>query len=277
MSDAVPLLARVYPNGLADVNHFHAAGGLGFLIRELLDNGLLHEDARTVWGDSLRDYTVEAVLDDNGMVKRVPAPSVSGNEKVLAPVSKAFLPTGGLKVLTGNLGNAIIKTSAVKPERHVVEAPAIVFNDQNDLITAFKAGQLERDFVAVIRFQGPKAIGMPELHKLTPSLGVLQDKGFKVALVTDGRMSGASGKVPAAIHVTPEAVDGGLIAKVETGDIVRLDAVAGTLELLVDQAVLDARQAAAHNLTSSHFGMGRELFAGFRHHVGRADAGAAVF
>ena len=205
----MPLLARVYPNGLADVNHFHAAGGMGFLIRELLDAGLLHEDVQTVWGEGLRPYAVEAKLGADGGVVREPAPQKSGDEKVLAPFAKAFQPTGGLKVLSGNLGHAIIKTSAVKPERRVIEAPAIVLDSQEALNDAFKAGELDRDFVAVIRFQGPKANGMPELHKLTTVLGVLQDRGHKVALVTDGRMSGASGKVPAAIHVTPEALEGG--------------------------------------------------------------------
>ena len=209
LSEAVPLLARVYPNGLADVNHFHAAGGMGFLIRELLDEGLLHEDVQTVWGEGLRPYAIEVKLGADGGVVREPAPEKSGDEKVLAPFPKAFQPTGGLKVLSGNLGHAIIKTSAVKPERRVIEAPAIVLDSQEALNAAFKAGELNRDFVAVIRFQGPKANGMPELHRLTTVLGVLQDRGHKVALVTDGRMSGASGKVPAAIHVTPEALEGG--------------------------------------------------------------------
>jgi phosphogluconate dehydratase len=237
----------------------------------------MHEDARTIWGDSLHDYAVEAKLNADGTVERVPAPLVSGDEKVLAPISKAFQSTGGIKLLTGNLGNAIIKTSAVKPERHIIEAPAIVFEDQNSLITAFKSGQLERDFVAVIRFQGPKANGMPELHKLLPSLGVLQDKGFKVALVTDGRMSGASGKVPAAIHVTPEAKDGGLIGKVQNGDVVRVDAVNGTLELLVSAAELSARTQAVGDLAANDFGMGRELFQAMRAMATRADDGAMVF
>ncbi|MGH6761862.1 MAG: phosphogluconate dehydratase [Phyllobacterium sp.] len=277
LSDAVPLLARVYPNGLADVNHFNAAGGMGFLIRELLDAGLLHEDVRTVWGEGLRPYTVEAKLGENGTVRREPAPLRSGDEKVLTTAGKPFQQSGGLMVLKGNIGNAVIKISAVKPERHVVEAPALVFNDQNDLQTAFKAGKLERDFVAVIRFQGPKANGMPELHKLTPTLGLLQDRGFKVALVTDGRMSGASGKVPAAIHVTPEALDGGLIGRIRDGDIVRVDATAGTLEVLVDAADLAARPVAGIDLARSHTGVGRELFATFRAMVGRADQGASVF
>ena len=242
LSEAVPLLARVYPNGLADVNHFHAAGGLGFLIRELLDAGLLHEDVQTVWGEGLRPYAVEAKLGADGGVVREAAPAKSGDEKVLAPFAKAFQPTGGLKVLSGNLGQAIIKTSAVKPERRFIEAPALVFDSQQALNDAFKAGELDRDFIAVVRFQGPKANGMPELHKLTTVLGVLQDRGHKVALVTDGRMSGASGKVPAAIHVTPEALEGGAIGKIRDGDMIRLDADAGTLEVLVARRGTGAAQ-----------------------------------
>ena len=277
ISDAVPLLARVYPNGLADVNHFHAAGGLGFLIRELLDAGYLHEDVHTVWGEGLRPYAIEAKLAPDGTVLREPAPTKSGDEKVLVPADKAFQPTGGIRLLTGNLGNAIIKISAVKPEHRLIEAPAIIFHEQEELQAAFKAGELDRDFVAVIRFQGPKANGMPELHKLTPALGVLQDRGYRVALVTDGRMSGASGKVPAAIHVTPEALDGGPIGKIATGDIVRLDADAGTLEVLVSADDLAFREPERIDLTPHHFGMGRELFAGFRQLASRADQGAAVF
>ncbi|HIC82585.1 MAG TPA: phosphogluconate dehydratase, partial [Kiloniellaceae bacterium] len=200
LSDVVPLMARIYPNGLADVNHFHAAGGMGFLISELLDAGLLHGDVTTVWGQGLDLYRQEPRLGDDGGVTWQPAATTSHDEAVLAPVAKAFSPNGGLKVLDGDLGRAVIKVSAVKPERHVIEAPAVIFHSQDDLMAAFKAGELEKDFVAVVRFQGPQAIGMPELHKLTPPLGVLQDRGFKVALVTDGRMSGASGKVPAAIH-----------------------------------------------------------------------------
>lgn len=277
LSDITPLLARVYPNGLADVNHFHAAGGLGFVIRELLDAGLLHEDVRTVNGDGLRAYACEAKLGDDGSVMRVPAPKTSGNAKVVATASDAFQRTGGLKVLTGNLGAAIIKSSAVKPEHRVIEAPARVFTAQQQLQDAFKAGELTGDFIAVIRFQGPQANGMPELHKLTPLLGVLQDRGQKVALVTDGRMSGASGKVPAAIHVTPEAADGGAIGKVREGDPMRLDAEAGTLEVLVDEAEFAARAADDADLSGNQYGMGRELFARFRALAGRADAGAAVF
>ncbi|MFC3321079.1 phosphogluconate dehydratase [Mesorhizobium cantuariense] len=277
LSEAVPLLARVYPNGLADVNHFHAAGGLGFLIRELLDEGILHEDVQTVWGEGLRPYAVEAKLGADGSVVREASPRTSGDEKVLAPFNKAFQATGGLKVLSGNLGHAVIKTSAVKPERRVIEAPAKVFDSQQGLNEAFKAGTLTGDFIAVIRFQGPKANGMPELHKLTTVLGILQDRGQRVALVTDGRMSGASGKVPAAIHVTPEAVEDGPIARIHEGDIIRLDADAGTLEVLVPAGDFALRRTADADLIGNEFGFGRELFAGFRQLVGRADHGASAF
>src|SRR5690606_27194652 len=277
ISDLVPLLARVYPNGLADVNHFQAAGGLGFMIRELLDAGLLHEDVSTVWGPGLRNYAVEAKLDEKDGVTRVPAPAQSGDEKVLAPFAKAFQPTGGLRMLKGNIGNAIIKTSAVKPQHRVIDAPAMVFHTQEALQQAFKDGRLDRDVIAVVRYQGPKANGMPELHKLTPALGVLQDRGYRVALVTDGRMSGASGKVPAAIHVTPEALDGGLIAMVRDGDLMRVDADAGTLELLVDPQELSLREAEPVDLSHRQHGMGRELFAAFRKIAGRADQGASIF
>jgi phosphogluconate dehydratase len=277
LSEAVPLLARIYPNGLADINHFHAAGGMGFLIRELLDAGLLHEDVRTVWGAGLRSYTIEAKLAPDGTVAREPAPTKSGDEKVLADCSHVFQSTGGLKVLAGNLGHAIIKTSAVKPERRLIEAPARVFDSQHTLNDAFKAGELDRDFVAIVRFQGPKANGMPELHKLTTVLGVLQDRGHKVALVTDGRMSGASGKVPAAIHVTPEALEGGAIGKVRDGDMMLLDADAGTLEVLVDAAELKRRMVPRIDLSANTYGFGRELFAGFRELAGRADHGASAF
>ena len=277
LSDVVPLLARVYPNGLADVNHFHAAGGMGFLIRELLDAGYLHEDVKTVWGEGLRPYAIEPHLADDGSVSRIASPLTSGNDKVLTMARAPFQPTGGLKVLQGNLGAAIIKTSAVKPENRRIEAPAIVFQSQDELNTAFKAGELDKDFVAVVRFQGPKANGMPELHRLTTVLGVLQDRGRKVALVTDGRMSGASGKVPAAIHVTPEALDSGMIGRIETGDVIRLDAEAGTLEVRVGDGVLASRAPAVTDLSANGFGMGRELFAGMRALALRAEAGASSF
>ncbi|MER8733636.1 phosphogluconate dehydratase [Mesorhizobium sp. M1227] len=277
ISEAVPLLARVYPNGLADVNHFRAAGGLGFLIRELLDAGILHEDVQTVWGEGLRPYAVEARLGADGGVVREASPRESGDEKVLAPFKKAFQPSGGLKVLSGNLGHAVIKTSAVKPERRIIEAPAKVFDSQQGLNEAFTAGSLTGDFIAVIRFQGPKANGMPELHRLTTVLGILQDRGQHVALVTDGRMSGASGKVPAAIHVTPEAAEDGPIARIHDGDIIRLDAEAGTLEVLVPAGDFALRRPADSDLIGNEFGFGRELFAGFRQLVGRADHGASAF
>ncbi|WP_152045285.1 phosphogluconate dehydratase [Aureimonas psammosilenae] len=278
LSEATPLLARVYPNGLADVNHFQAAGGMGFLIRELLSVGLLHDDVRTAWGHGLSNYTVEARLTADGQsVERVPAPAESHDPKVLTSVTKPFSADGGLKIMTGNMGQAVIKVSAVKPERRVIEAPAKVFHDQDGLKHAFEAGQLTGDFVAVVRFQGPKSNGMPELHKLTPLLGVLQDRGQKVALVTDGRMSGASGKIPAAIHVTPEAKAGGTIAKVRDGDMIRVDGETGRLEILVDPAVLASRDNAEADLSGNEFGLGRELFAPFRAAVGDAGAGASVF
>ncbi|MEQ8737967.1 MAG: phosphogluconate dehydratase [Hoeflea sp.] len=276
LSDAVPLLARVYPNGPADVNHFQAAGGLNFLIAELLKTGMLHEDVRTVWGKGLAAYAVEAKLGEGGGVERVPVPVESGDPKVVTTIDKPFQPNGGLKMLTGNMGKAVIKISAVKPERYVVEAPARVFADQNELHEAFKAGSLTGDFVAVVRFQGPKANGMPELHKLTPPLGVLQDRGQAIALVTDGRMSGASGKVPAAIHVTPEAKDGGPIARIRDGDMIRLDAVEGTLEVLVPAAEFEAREPVQADLSANEWGIGRELFARLRENAGPADEGASV-
>jgi phosphogluconate dehydratase len=277
LSDVVPLLARVYPNGLADVNHFHAAGGMGFLIKQLLKKGLLHNDVRTVYGHGLDGYAVDVKLGENGTVLREPAPEKSADPKVLAAIETPFQGSGGLKMLRGNLGKAVIKISAVKPERHIIEAPAMIFHDQKEMQDAFKDGKLNRDFVAVVRFQGPKANGMPELHKLTPALGVLQDRGFRVALLTDGRMSGASGKIPAAIHVTPEAVEGGPIARIREGDIIRLDAIAGTLEVLVDAADMAERIPVRIDLSENEFGMGRELFAPFRRAAGPADQGAGVF
>ncbi|MBY3167813.1 phosphogluconate dehydratase [Rhizobium leguminosarum] len=276
LSEIVPLLARVYPNGLADVNHFQAAGGMGFLIKELLKHGLVHDDVRTVFGQGLDAYTVDARLGEKGAVVREPSPEKSVDPKVLSSIETPFQANGGLKMLRGNLGKAVIKISAVKPERHIIEAPAIIFHSQQELQDAFKEGKLNRDFIAVVRFQGPKANGMPELHKLTPPLGVLQDRGFRVALLTDGRMSGASGKVPAAIHVTPEAVDGGPIARIREGDIIRLDAIKGTLELLVDAADLAEREPVIVDLSDNEFGMGRELFAPFRRAVGPSDQGASV-
>ncbi|TDH38296.1 phosphogluconate dehydratase [Pseudohoeflea suaedae] len=276
LSDAVPLLARVYPNSLADVNHFHAAGGMGYLISQLLKAGYLHEDVRTIWGQGLSAYAVEAKLGPDGTVIREAAPEVSADPKVISRAEDPFQPNGGLKMLTGNLGKAVIKISAVKAEHQVIEAPARIFHSQHDLQAAFKAGELTGDFVAVVRFQGPKVNGMPELHKLTPPLGVLQDRGQKIALVTDGRMSGASGKVPAAIHVTPEALDGGPISKIREGDMVRVDARAGTLEVLVDAAEFDARKPAEADISEYETGMGRELFGRFRALAATADQGAGI-
>ncbi|THD42674.1 MAG: phosphogluconate dehydratase [Bradyrhizobium sp.] len=277
LAEVTPLLTRIYPNGKADVNHFQAAGGMPFLIRELIGDGLLHADARAVWGRSLADYVVEPRLEPDGAVAWGDGARASGDESVLRPVARPFQPTGGLKVLEGPLGRAIIKTSAIAPDRHVVEAPARVFHSQAELHAAFRAGELDRDFVAVLRFQGPMAIGMPELHKLMPPLGALQDRGRRVALVTDGRLSGASGKVPAALHVTPEAAAGGPIAKIRNGDLIRLDAPAGRLDVLVDEAEWAARKAVGADLTSAHFGAGRELFSTFRAVVGRAEHGASIF
>ena len=281
LSSAVPLLARVYPNGSADVNQFQAAGGPGFVLRELLDAGYLHGDVATVSERGIRAYCDEPALE-HGTPKLVwrAWPHASGDDSIVRGAAQPFAATGGLKLLEGNLGRSVIKTSAVPEDRWVIEAPAIVFDSQEGLHAAFKAGDLERDFIAVVRFQGPRANGMPELHKLTPPLAVLQGKGFKVALVTDGRMSGASGKVPAAIHVSPEALAGGALAKVMTGDLIRLDAVAGTLDALVDAATWDARsaiqQSAEHAEQSAH-DLGRELFGGMRKNVTSAEQGACTW
>jgi phosphogluconate dehydratase len=274
LSKVVPLLARIYPNGKADVNHFNAAGGMGFLIRELLGAGLLHEDVSTIMGTGLSGYTKEARLGPGGDLQFADAAHASHDESVLRGCARPFQPTGGLNVLTGNLGQAVIKTSSIPADRHVIEAPARVFHSQKQLQAAFKAGELNRDVVAVVRFQGPKANGMPELHSLTPPLAVLQDKGFRVALVTDGRMSGASGKIPAAIHVTPEAADGGAIARIRDGDMIRLDADQGTLNVLAD---LSAREAAIADLSANSVGVGRELFQAFRNIASGADRGASIF
>jgi phosphogluconate dehydratase len=276
LSAAVPLLTRIYPNGKADVNHFHAAGGMGLLIRELLSAGLLHQDVKTVWGSGLDGYLVEPRLAEGG-ITWTDAVAESGDRAILRGCDEPFDRTGGITLLDGDIGRAVIKSSAVPKDRHVIEAPARVFHSQEELQKAFKAGELNGDLVAVIRFQGPKANGMPELHKLMPPLGVLQDRGFRVALVTDGRMSGASGKVPAAIHVTPEAADGGAIAKICNGDMIRLDAVQGRLEVLVDAAEWAARSNATADLSGNDFGVGRELFLPFRSQVNRADQGATIF
>ncbi len=276
LSSAVPLLARVYPNGSADVNHFHAAGGCGFVIRELLGAGLLHSDARTVAGGTLETQTREPYLE-NGTLQWRDAPAQSGDQNVVRAASNPFSADGGLRVLSGNLGRSVIKISAVKPEHRVIEAPAAVFHDQDEVLSAFKRGALERDFVAIVKYQGPRANGMPELHKLTPALGSLQDKGFKVALVTDGRMSGASGKVPAAIHVSPECLAGGPLAKVRDGDLIVLDANTGRLEALVAEDIWDARTEAAPSMARNRFGIGRELFDAARAHATVAEHGAMTF
>jgi phosphogluconate dehydratase len=283
LSHATPLLARVYPNGSADVNQFQAAGGPGYVIRELIDGGWMHADVATVAAGGLREYGKVPVPGD----AQAPAtlrwnalPAQSGDEHIVRPATAPFSDHGGLALLTGNLGRAVIKTSSVPDDRHVIEAPARVFTTQEALQSAFKAGDLDRDVIVVVRFQGPQACGMPELHKLTPPLAVLQGKGYRVALVTDGRMSGASGKVPAAIHVSPEALAGGPLGKVQDGDIIRLDAVAGTLQALVSAeewaarapAGLDPAQAEANG-----HDLGRELFAGMRRNVKSAEEGAITW
>ncbi len=272
LSAVVPLIARVYPNGADDVNHFHAAGGMAWVIAELLREGLLHRDIMTVARADLTDYGRMPSLDNEALTWDEP-PTQPGNEAILRPVSNPFSADGGMKLLSGNLGRCIMKTSAVDPARWTIEAPARVFSDQDQVIAAFKAGELDRDVVVVVRFQGPRANGMPELHKLTPPLGVLQDKGFKVALVTDGRMSGASGKVPAAIHLSPEALGGGPISKLRDGDMVRVCAVEGQLEALVAPAEWEARAHA--DAPPPPFDTGRELFALFRANSDLAEAGAS--
>lgn len=274
LSSVTPLLARVYPNGLADVNHFHAAGGLGYMIGELLGAGLLHPDTKTVAGGGLEQYTYDPKLIDGGLSWQ-PGTGQSLNDAILRPASDPFQKTGGLSRLQGSLGTGVMKVSAVAPEHHIVEAPVRVFSDQEQVKAAFKAGELTEDVIVVVRFQGPKANGMPELHSLTPLLGIMQGRGQKVALVTDGRMSGASGKIPAAIHVCPEAVDGGPIAMLQDGDIVRVDAVNGALEIITD-GVLD-RPAMTADLSDNQAGCGRELFSVFRNAVGSAASGATVF
>ena len=270
LSEVTPLMAKVYPNGLADVNHFHAAGGLGYMIGELLNAGLLHDDVRTVAGDGLSLYTQEPVLKD-GRVSYRAGTRETLNDKILRPVSDPFHAHGGLVQLSGNLGRGVIKISAVAEERHIIEAKARIFHTQEAVKDAFKAGEFTEDTVVIVRFQGPKSNGMPELHSLTPTLAVLQDRGLKVALVTDGRMSGASGKVPAAIHVCPEAADGGPLSLLRDGDMIRLDATKGTLETLAD---LSGRTPAPADLSGNGNGVGRELFDMFRKNVGLSDQGA---
>jgi phosphogluconate dehydratase len=276
LSDFVPLLTRIYPNGSADINHFQAAGGMSLLFRELLGAGLLHNDVLTVTGNGLKDYTQEPFLEEGKLVWRA-GPEASLDADVISTATTPFSNNGGVKVMRGNLGRSVIKVSAVPTENYVVEAPAVVLHEQDDLKALYEAGELNKDCIVVVRFQGPAAIGMPELHKLTPFLGSLQDKGYKVALVTDGRMSGASGKIPAAIHLTPEALHGGAIAKIQDGDMIRLDAHTGELTLLVDEAELAARDCATQDLSAHQFGMGREMFAGMRSLVSGAEEGASIF
>lgn len=275
LSSVTPLVARVYPNGEADINHFQRAGGMAFLTYTLLQAGLLHEDVHTVAGYGLQQYCKRPELVD-GQVKWQQEVTETLDESVLRPASAPFSDHGGLAVLSGNLGRAVMKTSAIPDGVEDITAPAVVMSSQHELDAAFKAGELDKDCVVVVRFQGPKAIGMPELHKLTPPLSLLQKRGYKVALVTDGRMSGASGSVPAAIHLTPEALDGGLIAKVQDGDLVRVGVHSGELSVLVDSDELAARESACEDLSSSHVGMGRELFAGFRAQFSGAEEGASV-
>ncbi len=270
LSDVVPLLTRMYPNGAADVNHFHASGGMGFVMHTLLENGLLHEDVMTIIGNGLSAYTKEPFLQNGELVWREGA-KVSLNTSIIRPVSDPFSKDGGIKILKGNIGRSVIKTAAVSDEHLIVEAPAIVFNEQEDLLIAFKKGELNKDFIAVLPFQGPKQNGMPELHQLTPTLTVLQKKGFKVALVTDGRMSGASGKVPAAIHLTPEAHDGGAISKIQTGDLLRLDAKKGELICLTNN--LESRTPSTKSNFAIHYG--RELFVNARKLVSSSEEGAS--
>ena len=277
LSAVVPLLARIYPNGPADVNHFAAAGGTAFLVRELLGAGLLHEDVRTVAGHGLAQYATEPTLA-GGTLQWTDAPATSLDEDVVRPVARPFAPDGGLRMLEGNLGRAVVKVSAISAEQRVITAPARVFDDQQEFLDTFGTGNLDRDVVVVVRYQGPAANGMPELHALTPALGVLQDRGFRVALVTDGRMSGASGKVPAAIHVTPEAASGGPLARVRDGDLITLDCETGELTVQVPAAELAARPPEGRAPRPEEWvGTGRELFATLRAAVGPADEGASVF
>ncbi len=276
LSKVVPLLTRIYPNGQADINHFQAAGGMGVLINKLLEGGFLHADILTVGDDrGLQYYGREPVLRNDSLHWQ-DSPANSLDEEVLRDCNHPFDRSGGLNLLQGNLGRGVIKVSAVQPQHRLVEAPAIVFDDQNDIVAAFKAGKLEQDFIAVLRYQGPQANGMPELHKLTPPLGVLQDRGFKVALVTDGRMSGASGKVPAAIHLSPECASGGPLAKVRTGDVIRLDANTGELSVLVEAREFESRIPLASSAQQHDVGMGRELFGGFRQNASSSEEGACT-
>ena len=275
LSEVVPGITRVYPNGSDDINVFHAAGGVPYLVRTLLQEGYLHEDVTTILGQGLQQYCQEPKLVDGKLVWQ-PAPEQSGNDDVLRSAAKPFTPTGGLVCIKGNIGRGVVKVSAVDEQHWQVEAPAVVFDDQDQIQVAFEAGELNKDFIAVVRYQGPKACGMPELHKLTPFLGSLQDQGYKVALVTDGRMSGASGKVPAAIHLYPEASEGGVIGKIRDGDMLHLDCHTSELQLLVDADELEAREVAPISQPHVQFGMGRELFGNLRNNVSHAELGASI-
>lgn len=276
LSTVIPLLCRIYPNGPADINYFQAAGGTSLLVRELLEGGLLHEDVETVVGRGLSHYIKEPILENGKLIFRE-GPNQSLDENVITSIKKPFNSHGGLKVMSGNIGRAVMKTSAIAPEHQIIEAPAVVFNSQYDLDDDYKAGKLDKDCVVVVRYQGPKAIGMPELHKLITPLGVLQDRGYKVALLTDGRLSGASGKVPAAIHVTPEAYDGGLLSKIKNGDMIRVNGQTGEITLLVDETELAKRQPHRFDLSNSHIGYGRELFTIIRENLTSAEEGAVSF
>jgi len=276
ISKVTPLLCKMYPNGQADVNHFREAGGMSVVISQLLDAGLVHNDVETIVGTGLDNYIAEPNIV-SGALTFEKGPKSSRDTNVISSIEKPFSEEGGLKLLSGNLGRSVIKTSALKPDQYFIEAPAIVFETQESLQDAFKNGELERDFIAVVRYQGPKANGMPELHGLMPPLGVLQDKGYKVAIITDGRMSGASGKVPSAIHFSPEALDGGLLAKVKTGDTIRFDANKGEIMLLVDDGVLKVRTNHVPDLDANTHGFGRELFVSVRQSVGMAEEGASLF
>ncbi len=276
LSKVIPLLCKMYPNGSADVNHFRDAGGMSVVISQLIDAGLVHKDVETVVGFGLENFVVEPKLDKDEVVFEKGA-KVSRDENIISTVQKPFFIEGGIKLLKGNVGRSVIKTSALKKEHMIIEAPAIVFNSQDELQTAFKAGELEKDFIAVVRYQGPKSNGMPELHGLMPPLGSLQDRGFKVAILTDGRMSGASGKVPSAIHLTPEASDGGVIAKIKTGDLIKFDVENGEVSVIVDTIELENREIELPDTSSNVHGFGRELFSTIRASVGSAEEGATIF
>lgn len=276
LSAVTPLLTRVYPNGSADVNHFHEAGGSEFVIRELIDGGFLHNDVTTIWGQGLQHFTQRPQWQDD-KVQWQPINKLSKDPEVVTTAASPFQTDGGIRLLKGNLGRSVIKVSAVAEQHRVVEAPAMVFNNQQQLQHAFEQDLMNKDVIAVVRFQGPQANGMPELHKMTPFLGILQDKGYQVALITDGRMSGASGKVPSAIHITPEAACGGALAKLQDGDMLRLDANSGELQLLIDAAEWEQRTAVEYDPADSSFGTGRELFGFMRGQVCGAEQGATVF